>query len=787
MRRQVRPLTLELEGFTAFRSRTIVDFSQLDLFAITGPTGAGKSSLIDAISYALYGRVPRVSNEVSACISQGIDRMQVSLTFRAGALDYRVFREARRKGAGNVRLEKMGTSDWEPLADRSREVNEKVERIVGLDFDGFTRSVLLPQGQFQEFLAGAPDKRREVLKRLLRLEVYERTRQRAASEASSKKARVEEIERWLRDELADATPETLAARERELEEAEKASERLGNEIDALDEGQKLLIALNQARSAQARARDELEAASKGLAEAEKTASEGAGKLASLRKEHDAVKTALDANTFDDQLFAALTAGVNVALDLRKAERQQVQHQKELDQAASEGERLQATVTAASQDEENASKALEQARAAYEEAQRHDLAAALQAGLQPGDDCPVCGGKVGKLPAAGPGRVDDARRALTAAEERSKKAAKAAQEARTAAATLVVRLDGLQRDLQGLDDRVRELAARMAETLPQMKHTSLETLQKAIEDQKAQRERRQKLTADEAALSAGISKLEAELAGAQARLDSLKSRVEAAEKALETATEAVRAALSSAVGAAEKNAWEEALTALRQGGDALPRVKAALEGARSEQQRVLIREGQLREQVTQIERDIAKAGELRKELAGLKSEHDVAADLAQMLQANRFQAYLQSEALQSLADAGSRRLLELSNGRYELAVAAGGQDFEVIDKWNADDARSVRTLSGGETFLASLALSLALAESLPSLVPDRRVALDSIFLDEGFGTLDPEALLLSREALEALSLGERFVCVVTHLPELAESLPARLIVNKSQAGSTVAID
>jgi DNA repair protein SbcC/Rad50 len=787
MRRQVRPLTLELEGFTAFRSRIIVDFSQLDLFAITGPTGAGKSSLIDAISYALYGRVPRVSNEVSACISQGIDRMQVSLTFRAGALDYRVFREARRKGAGNVRLEKMGTSDWEPLADRSREVNEKVERIVGLDFDGFTRSVLLPQGQFQEFLAGAPDKRREVLKRLLRLEVYERTRQRAASEASSKKARVEEIERWLRDELADATPETLAARERELEEAEKASERLGNEIDALDEGQKLLIALNQARSAQARARDELEAASKGLAEAEKTASEGAGKLASLRKEHDAVKTALDANTFDDQLFAALTAGVNVALDLRKAERQQVQHQKELDQAASEGERLQATVTAASQDEENASKALEQARAAYEEAQRHDLAAALQAGLQPGDDCPVCGGKVGKLPAAGPGRVDDARRALTAAEERSKKAAKAAQEARTAAATLVVRLDGLQRDLQGLDDRVRELAARMAETLPQMKHTSLETLQKAIEDQKAQRERRQKLTADEAALSAGISKLEAELAGAQARLDSLKSRVEAAEKALETATEAVRAALSSAVGAAEKNAWEEALTALRQGGDALPRVKAALEGARSEQQRVLIREGQLREQVTQIERDIAKAGELRKELAGLKSEHDVAADLAQMLQANRFQAYLQSEALQSLADAGSRRLLELSNGRYELAVAAGGQDFEVIDKWNADDARSVRTLSGGETFLASLALSLALAESLPSLVPDRRVALDSIFLDEGFGTLDPEALLLSREALEALSLGERFVCVVTHLPELAESLPARLIVNKSQAGSTVAID
>ena len=79
----MRPVRIEIEGFTAFKQPACLDFSDLDLFAITGPTGAGKSSLIDAISYALYGRVPRVNNEVGVCISLGMERMHVMLEFEA--------------------------------------------------------------------------------------------------------------------------------------------------------------------------------------------------------------------------------------------------------------------------------------------------------------------------------------------------------------------------------------------------------------------------------------------------------------------------------------------------------------------------------------------------------------------------------------------------------------------------------------------------------------------------------------------------------------------------------
>ena len=178
--------------------------------------------------------------------------------------------------------------------------------------------------------------------------------------------------------------------------------------------------------------------------------------------------------------------------------------------------------------------------------------------------------------------------------------------------------------------------------------------------------------------------------------------------------------------------------------------------------------------------------MRKDLAALKKEHDVAADLAQMLRADRFQAYVQQEALAVLAADGSKRLEQLSSGRYRLQVDEKGQEFEVVDQWNADQSRSVRTLSGGETFLASLSLSLALAESLPGLAASRRVVLDSIFLDEGFGSLDAEALDRAADALDALRGENRMVCIVTHLHELANRLPARVVVTKTESGSSIAV-
>jgi exonuclease SbcC len=238
--------------------------------------------------------------------------------------------------------------------------------------------------------------------------------------------------------------------------------------------------------------------------------------------------------------------------------------------------------------------------------------------------------------------------------------------------------------------------------------------------------------------------------------------------------------------AKAQGWPDTVDDLAHDRDPLPRLEVRLATAASDRAGLLTSIGRLEEQMRRLEQDIDLAQALRKELSAKKSELDVAADLAQMLRADRFQAYVQSQALRSLAEDGSRKLIELSAGRYELEVTPGGQDFLVKDKWNADEPRSVRTLSGGETFLASLALALALAETLPGLAPGKRLALDSIFLDEGFGSLDPEALDRAADALDALRMQDRLVCVVTHLKELAERMPAQVVVKKSEDGSTIAV-
>lgn len=141
-----------------------------------------------------------------------------------------------------------------------------------------------------------------------------------------------------------------------------------------------------------------------------------------------------------------------------------------------------------------------------------------------------------------------------------------------------------------------------------------------------------------------------------------------------------------------------------------------------------------------------------------------------------------ETLRDLATGASERLISLSSNRYELALL--GDAFYVIDHDNAKEKRSAETLSGGETFLASLALALELSNQVQRAVG--ATVLDSLFLDEGFGTLDPEALEVAIAAIEGLPTGGRMVGIITHLQELTDRLPARLMVERRTDGSRVTL-
>jgi len=213
----LRPVHLSVEGLACFREKQEIDFSRLELFAISGPTGAGKSTLLDAMIFALYGEIPRVnSHNRTEMIAAARDRISVVLDFEVGSSRYRIARALRRSGVQMVRLEELDENgSSKELADQVRTANDQVVTILGLGAPAFMQAVVLPQGDFARFLKAQPRDRRSMLRTLLRLDVYERMRERAQRSSALKKATVDSLQKVLADEYTGLDEAAVAALETE--------------------------------------------------------------------------------------------------------------------------------------------------------------------------------------------------------------------------------------------------------------------------------------------------------------------------------------------------------------------------------------------------------------------------------------------------------------------------------------------------------------------------------------------------------------------------------------------
>jgi exonuclease SbcC len=192
--------------------------------------------------------------------------------------------------------------------------------------------------------------------------------------------------------------------------------------------------------------------------------------------------------------------------------------------------------------------------------------------------------------------------------------------------------------------------------------------------------------------------------------------------------------------------------------------------------------QARAATARIVEQRARATALASQQQEAQGQQQVARMLGGLLRADNFPRWLVTEAVEDLVGVASQTLSRLSSGQYDLTYDGG--DFFVIDHADADSRRSARTLSGGETFQASLALALALSSQISALAAAGAPRLDSIFLDEGFGTLDPETLDVVATTLETLAQGDRMVGVVTHVTALAERVPVRFRVARNAQSSTI---
>jgi exonuclease SbcC len=176
-------------------------------------------------------------------------------------------------------------------------------------------------------------------------------------------------------------------------------------------------------------------------------------------------------------------------------------------------------------------------------------------------------------------------------------------------------------------------------------------------------------------------------------------------------------------------------------------------------------------------------QLQKDLALWKTMNDLIGDL----NGNKFSNFVQDLTLEQLIGFTNKRLIEFSD-RYILDIptaeeAEKSDTLKVFDKYMGNARRSVRTLSGGETFLVSLAMAFALSD-----IASRNVKIESLFIDEGFGTLDPETLDQAITILEKMqNEGDKSVGIISHVGALKERITTQIQLEKSSLGySTIKV-
>jgi exonuclease SbcC len=807
----MRPLRLLLDGFGSYREPAEADFTGVDFFALVGPTGSGKSTVIDGLCFALYGTVPRWGKEnvIAQALAPAANACRVALVFEAAGRRYAAVRALARNARGQVHTKEARLELLSPdvaadapltelleasvgqLAEGPDQVKAAIQDLLGLTYEHFTQSVLLPQGRFSEFLHAKAADRQDLLVELLAFGVYNTVGQKARERAK------------LAGELSLRARESAARLPGATQEAQDAAaarlEALGELTGAVTERLASLSVLS-ARAAEAEAAVQaIKAEANQLARVSPPA-DVFGLASRIAAADQALATARTQRDLRDQ--AELEAGqAREALPgktglerLRDAWDQQRELASERKKKETALAIAQTEVTAAEKSLAEAENNLERVRGAYAAAERQHAAAALAQGLQVGEACPVCLRPVTELPHHQvPADLAEAK----AAVERATRAARQARPDRDGAAKAAA---AAAAEVQSVDLQLGRLAGLLADAAPELE---VRELLAAID------------VADERLARAGTAARAARSGVAAA--ERKRAELDAEEKNAWTVIGRVRdgvialgapgieggdlAAAWRALTEWATGEYEARVGRLAGAGSAAQDARALLGSAERELRELLAAHGITVTDMARVEAEVAthreraahqlavilenreRAAEFEAVARKHGEEEQVAAMLGRLLRATSFERWLCGEALDSLVAEASQTLMELSGGQYQLD-RDDRNDLVVIDFQDAGARRPVHTLSGGETFQASLALALALSRQVIGLSAGMR-DLNSMFLDEGFGTLDEDTLEVVGSTLERLSSeSDRMIGIITHVPALAERAPVRFVVSRAGTTSTL---
>lgn len=910
----MRPLKLTISGFGPYAGLEILELDRLGesgLYLITGDTGAGKTTIFDAITFALYGEASgdvRQNTMLRSKYAGPETPTFVELTFLSRDQRYTVRRSPEyerpaRRGGGTV-IQKPEAELHLPngrIVTRYRDVTTEITRILGVDKHQFCSIAMIAQGDFLKLLLASTEERQRIFRQIFRTAPYQILQERLKSESGELNRKCQAIRASLDQSRSlircpvdsplypltllpePSAADTLSLLDQLIEADSSEQTELHTHLAELNE----LLTGCSARVNQARMRNQLLAS---LRKAEEKMQDGTQALhqaeAALRAElerepeRNALSSAIAA--LDHQLpgYEELNRLVQEEASLRTAlareQRSADARNRELDalrenlsithsqleelkavpleQAANENaitslenriRELSALETKLSEYRKaeqslsvsrnayrNRSAEADTAQDLYRRTERLFLdaqAGILAQTLSEGVPCPVCGSVTHPHPAVLPEQAPTEARLKQLRQEADRSTAEVA-EASAAAGRWTERVSVLLQAMEAdwgrlLNADVKDDKA-LSEALVMSRGERKQLLSnRAVLARRAEQKQRleQSLPVTEAAIAKQTeaqSTAAQTIAGLMAKAESTALSIEQTRAKLPYPdADAAKTALAKL--RTEKEALEQALTRAQnrktevlsgiqrlQGSmeswsaqlSALPELEEQTESARL-QELTQQAEG-LRSQATELAvrldsnrlalRQISQNGKLLDET---EARYRMVRTLSNTANGNlsgkeklMLETFVQTTFFDRIIARANTRLLMMTSGQYELIrrITPGsgrsqtGLDLDVIDHYNAS-TRSVRTLSGGEAFKASLSLALGLSEQIQAQAGG--IKLDTMFVDEGFGSLDEESLAQAIHALSALSSGQRLVGIISHVQELKDRLSRQIVVTKDRTGGS----
>lgn len=883
----MKPLKLKMRAFGPYIEKTEIDFEKglggSNFFLIHGATGSGKTTILDAISYALYNKCSgekRTGEMMRSQNAKPVDKTEVDFTFSLDGKIYRVIRcpkYQRPSFRGGTSLVTENAT-VEIFVDGKSVPAEKIDgyfqKILHFDEKQFRQVVMLPQGDFRKFLMASSVERTAILNVIFNASLYKAVEDNLKDEARFAKQNFDNLNERRRNFLSEA--KTIAEVDDDNfneDSVDELSKKLADEIKNLAaEIEQLQKISNQAAANLADGKTlhdnfqqfdksfkHLQTVKVSLADAlkifdsaqieydaRKSEEPKRRELESKINELQKIQAAVDAlKSANEKLSAAEKSERDANAELKMLEERKVAFEGRINLRKEQVEKftgadvkfkdaeqklkdaldkadklnnlakLKKDLSAAENRLAIAKKNLNDAQVELERLrtlQKLGSAAQLAEGLKDGEPCPVCGSTVHPHIAVSEEviptdeeieRVDNILKRRQVEKDSADRSVskitgniESIEDAlKNFADTLTVdnaqkNFEAAKRDAERLDEarnnlkKGEELTEKLYKTLDEQRIKTAEAVKIAANLRGIVSEKKSQIPAE---YLKDVQKISTDLKVIEDEKSKLDKAFTSAEKKLRLASDN-KSKLEGELKTAE-NVHKDAAAKVE--GKVKPNIAELEQKADDAQKKHLAKFSAAND----IKINLKRVQKISMDLKILSDELSDAENISVMWKklsdtANgklSFQRYYLNSMFKEVITAANRRLEKMSCGRYQFhnkenddKRKSAGLDLEIFDS-NSAKYRAVETLSGGESFLASLSLALGLAAVVKNTAGG--IKLDTIFIDEGFGSLDSETLDDAINTLIDLQSDGRLVGIISHVEELKQRIPNRLEVVKHKDGST----